>query len=129
MQAARGASPVTRELADGVDAAGIEPVVTLGKLVAYRLGIPWSVDLVDLQEVCSDDDDGPWAVSLRDQVVDPLARTDDRQLPESAAWWSQIDEMRGTTTPGELLRILTDLVGLARRAATAGDRLFCWMSS
>jgi hypothetical protein len=46
MQATRGQSPVTNQVADGVDAKGIEYTVTLGQLVALILDVAWTPDLV-----------------------------------------------------------------------------------
>ena len=131
MEASRGGSPVTSRAVDGVDAKGIEPVVTVGKLVASILDVPWHPGLVDTDEIWPMDNDedgeGPVVLSLADDVRDVLAGIDDPRLPQLATRWSQIDEV-ARSDPDFIRSVLTDLVGLARRAATAGDHLYCWVS-
>jgi hypothetical protein len=102
--------------------------VTVGRLIAFVLDVPWSAGLIELDEVWPADDDGdsdgPWVVSLGDRVRDSLAGIDDVRLPQLAVWWSQNEEL---SDPEFARSVLTDLVGLARRAATDGDHLYCWM--
>jgi hypothetical protein len=130
MQATQGQSPVTNQAADGVDAKGIEYTVTLGQLVALILGVAWTPDLVAGDAVwpadVDEDDEGPWVVSLGDLVRDALAALDDAQLPQFVLAWSAIEELSRYADPEFLQLVLADLVGLARRAALAGDHLYCW---
>jgi hypothetical protein len=130
MKASRGSSPVLSRVADGVDAKGIEPA-TVGRLVAFVLDLPFNAGLIEIDEIWRADDDedsdGPWVVSLGDQVRDSLAGIDDLRLPHLAVWWSQTEELARTSDPEFLRSILTDLVGLAHRAAIVGDHLYCWM--
>jgi hypothetical protein len=131
MKASRGGSPVIGRVADGVDAKAIEPAVILGKLVAFVLRVPWKADLIEADEIWPADDgedSDAWVVSLGDRVRDCLAGIDDARLPQVAVWWSQIEELAGTADLGFMRSVLADLVGLARRAATVGDHLYCWMS-
>jgi hypothetical protein len=130
MQAARGQSPVTSQVADGVDAKGVEYTVTLGKLVALILGVAWTPDLVAGNVIwpadVDEDDEGPWVVSLGDPARDALAALDDAQLPQLVPAWSAIEELSQYADSEFLQTVLADLVGLARRAALAGDHLYCW---
>ncbi|MFC5006149.1 hypothetical protein ACFPIJ_51070 [Dactylosporangium cerinum] len=41
--------------------------------------------------------------------------------------WSAIEELSRYADPEFLQVVLADLVGLARRAALAGDHLYCWV--
>ena len=131
MQAGRGGSPVTNQVADGVDAKGIEYAVTLGQLVALILDVAWTPGLAGGNEVWpadgDEDSEGPWVVSLGDLARDALAGIDDRQLPELALSWSTVEELSRYTDREFLQTVLADLVGLSRRAATAGDHLCCWV--
>jgi hypothetical protein len=85
--------------ADVVDAKGVEPAVTLGKLVAFVLNIRWAVDLMEEEAVWpaeADTDEayeGPWVTALGDRARDALADVADTQLPPLAAWWVQIEEL------------------------------------
>lgn len=133
MEATDGHSPLFPDgppMADCVDAKGIEPVVTLGKLIAMILDVAWSSDLADGPLVWpageqDEDDDGPWVQAVDQRTRDALAGVDDARLPELAERWAGI----GSPDEVEDLRtVATDLVGLARRAQAAGDQLYCWVS-
>jgi hypothetical protein len=142
------AGPLLPEPAfDGVEAKGIDPAVALGKLVALIRGVPWDVDLVRLvlvwpppetqpaseEEYDALPEDSPWKggpmlEELNRDVCDTLATVDDARLAALAAQWAQIEEFHNTMSADDALSLIKDLVGLARRARDAGDRLYCWSS-
>lgn len=117
---------------DGVDAKSIDPAVCLGQLVAYALGVDWEPDLVGDDLIWSSEVDdgqhGPWVAVLGDPARDTLAAVPADRMPELATRWAAIEEFDdGHTTAETLLPVLRDLVGLAARARTAGDHLYCWI--
>jgi hypothetical protein len=113
---------------DGVAARGIDPVVTLGQLVAFIRGVTWTPELVDAAEVARSRVSGTWIELLGEQVRDWLADADDDALPEIVVKWSQLEEFAPAddADEGELLALVADLVALARRARAAGQGLYCW---
>ena len=121
--------------ADVVDAKGMDPTVILGKLVSLALGAPWTANLVEDELVWPPDAgedeeyEGPWVVVLGNRARDALDEIADDRLPELATTWSRIEEMStyGDVGPDTMLPVLTALVGLARRARRADDRLYCWI--
>jgi hypothetical protein len=120
---------------DVVDAKGVEPVVTLGKLVSFVLNVPWDLHLVETKlvwpakEDAGEDYEGPWVVVLDDQTRATLAGIPDAELPEFAARWAQIEELSGygDLPPDIMIPVLTELVALARRAEEVNDHLYCWI--
>jgi hypothetical protein len=137
MQVTDGGSPIHHghePAADSVDAKGIEPHVTLGQLVQRILGLGDDADVIGGELVwpagaeSADDYQGPWVVVLDDQARDALAGIEVAQMPELATWWSGIEEIYGGGEVIEpLMGVLTELRGLAHRAQTAGDHLYCWI--
>jgi hypothetical protein len=123
-------------LADAVDAKAIDPTVVIGQLVSFALDVPWSPELLDAKLVWpadaaqDEEDEGPWVVVLAERARDALDEIADDRLPELAARWSHIEELSryDDVRPDTMLPVLTQLVGLARRARGAGEALYCWMS-
>ena len=132
---------------DGVEAKGIDPYVVLGQLVALIRGVPWHVNLVrgvlvwpppetepatkeqyNMLPEGSPWKEGPWLQELEREVRDTLATVEDTRLPALAAQWARIEEFHHTMSAEVALSFIKDLVGLARRAHDAGDRLYCWTS-
>jgi hypothetical protein len=142
------AGPLLPEPAfDGVEAKRIDPCVVLGQLVALIRGVPWDVHLVRTVMVwplpetkpatkeaynalpeASPWKQGPWLEELEREVRDALATVDDARLPALADQWARIEEFHRTMSAEVALSLINDLVGLARRARDAGDRLYCWIS-
>ncbi len=132
---------------DGVECKGIDPCVVLGQLVAFIRGVPWDAGLVrsvlvwpppEIKPATKEQyntlpegspwKEGPWLEELDREVCDTLAAVDDARLPALAAQWVRIEEFHNTKSTDFLLSLIRDLVGLARRARDAGDRLYCWTS-
>ncbi|MCW3820020.1 hypothetical protein ONA91_36870 [Micromonospora sp. DR5-3] len=114
---------------DAIDLKGIEPAVTLGKLVSFVRGVEWQVDLVDLKLLWSgDEQDGPWLMSLDRAARDTLASINDAQLPELSARWGRIEELAwgGPLSDDQMLPVIKEVAALAQRARDAGEGLYCW---
>jgi hypothetical protein len=132
---------------DGVETKGIDPFVTLGQLVAYIRQVPWEVDLVSATTVWPSPETkpaseeaynslpesspwktGPWLEELSPRVRDTLSAVEDARFSELAAKWAGIEEFDSQADETDLLVLIKDLVGLARRARDAGDQVYCWIS-
>ncbi|MFD8701204.1 hypothetical protein ACFV1W_01095 [Kitasatospora sp. NPDC059648] len=126
---------------DGVMAKGVDPAVLLGQFVAAIRAEPWRADLVGQKPVWPttappgrdgpwDEDDpwasGPWVVELDDAARDALAEARDDRIPAAVARWAEAEEWGGAD-PAQLLPLAEGLIALARRARTAGERLYCWI--
>lgn len=114
---------------DAVDLKGIEPAVTLGKLVSLVRGVSWEADLVDLQLLWSgDEQEGPWLMSLDPGTRDTLASIDEAQVRELSARWGRIEELAwgGPLPDDEMLPVIEEIAALAQRARDAGENLYCW---
>ena len=72
--------------------------------------------------------EGPWLQELDCEVRDTLATVDDARLPASPPSGPGSRNSINTMTTEVALSLIRDLVGLARRARDAGDRLYCWLS-
>jgi hypothetical protein len=136
LMAATGGGPVVTDgppLADAVEAKGIDPAVILGKLVGLALGVPWSTDLTRAHlvwpENAEDDPEyaGPWVTGVNDQTRDALAGIGEDRAPELAECWGQIEEFSRYADLSALQPLVRDFAGLASRARTAGESLYCWI--
>lgn len=119
------------DLVDAIDLKGIEPTVHLGKLVALAGGIPWQVDLVDTELLWSGTEEGPWLVSIKDAVRDALAEiATGGELLELSAQWGRTEELArpGPLPPEQMLPVIEEVAGLARRAREADEHIYCWCS-
>lgn len=134
---------------DAVDAgAGITPENEFCQLIALVLGEPYSTDLVGLTYLYPPPEgaprspeeadalpegspylEGPGIAEFAVRVRDALAAVEDDRLPALAARWSEIEEFQvyGDTGPQDLLPLIKEFVGLARRAKEHDQRLYCWM--
>ncbi len=79
---------------DALDLKGVEPAVTLGKLVALVRGVSWDVNLVSMELLWSGAEEGPWLMSIDDAVRDTLASiAASAQLLELSAQWGRTEEL------------------------------------
>ncbi|PFG44594.1 hypothetical protein ATJ88_3324 [Isoptericola jiangsuensis] len=69
--------------------------------------------------------EGPWAVELAVTTRDVLASLRQEDAGPVAERWATAEELYGATGE-DLLPFVVDLAALARRAADADDRLYCW---
>jgi hypothetical protein len=138
--------PLSKQsLFDGVSTKGIDPVLMLGQLLAFIRQVLWEPDISSSKTLWPPPDTepsseqeykelpqdspwktGPWLWELGLQARDNLASVDDARMPDIAAQWAEIEEFRGLLQTDDALVLIRDLVGLARRAGEAGDRLYCW---
>ncbi|MEV0723876.1 hypothetical protein AB0I37_13975 [Micromonospora purpureochromogenes] len=139
LMAATDGGPVVREgdspVADAVDGKGIDPPVVLGKVVSFALDVPWAADLIGERFIwpsgAGEDPEyeGPWVVVLSERARDALAEISDDRLPGLADRWSHIEELShySDTQPEVMLSRLREFAGLARRARTSGESIYCWI--
>jgi hypothetical protein len=119
---------------DGVELEGIAYAVVLGQLIAFATDQPWNPELIGDRLIWPEDReqdaqyDGPWVVVLDDQVRDTLAEIPPPRLAELAERRPDIATFAGAATPADLCSAADVLIGLAARARTAGESLYCWMS-
>ncbi|MFD8784666.1 hypothetical protein [Kitasatospora sp. NPDC059599] len=126
---------------DGVAAKRVDPAIVLGRLVAAVRREEWQPDTVAESPVwpttpqpgpggpVGEDDpwaSGPWVTELGDAVRDTLAGVPDERVPEVVGQWALAQEWNGAD-PSDLLPLAEELIGLARRARAAGERLYCWI--
>jgi hypothetical protein len=124
---------------EGMPAKRIDPDLVLGELVAAVRQVPWDVDLVGEAPVwpttpvpgpddVPDEDDpwttGPWVVELDDEVRDVLAGVPEVELSAVVARWVRAEELHAWSAD-DMRPIAEELIGLARRARAAGERLYC----
>jgi hypothetical protein len=119
-----------------VDVKTLDPTVCVGALCAFIVGVRWAEratggrlvwPVLDHEELM--EHQGPWVEQLSDEVRDALAGVGDDRIPELAARWVRIEEVRWPDAPDDaLVPVVTDLVALARAARPAGQHLYCWIS-
>lgn len=115
---------------DVVELKGIEPVVQLGRLEALLTGVDYDVVTRNPRQghaVAVRRDGEVLVISLTDELHAALAAAPESRLREVAVPWSQTDEFWGQGEPSILAEALIELAGLARRAATRAERLYCWI--
>ncbi|WP_433717781.1 hypothetical protein ACQP2Y_26750 [Actinoplanes sp. CA-051413] len=114
---------------DAIDLKGIEPHVILGQLVALAADVPWQPRLVGTELLWSGGDEGPWMMSIEDTTRDTLAAiVPGARTSELSAQWGRIEELAspGPLPPEQLVPVIEEIAGLARRARDAGEHLYCW---
>ncbi|MEO3798124.1 hypothetical protein ABGB14_48695 [Nonomuraea sp. B10E15] len=133
---------------DAVDAGKIDPENEFCQLVALVLGEPYSVDLLGLTYLYPPPEGAPQSLEEADalpegspylegpgiaefavRVRDALADVENDRLQVLAARWSEIEdfEIYSDTGPHDLLPLIEEFVGLARRAKEHDQQLYCWM--
>ncbi|GAA3785388.1 hypothetical protein [Streptomyces chiangmaiensis] len=127
---------------DGIEAKRVDPVVTLGMLIAAIKKVPWDVDLVNETTIWpttqspgpdgpADENDpwvtGPWVSELGTVVRDTLAGVHDGELASVVGRWVQAEELRPACVE-DMTPLAEELVQLARRAREADEQLYCWSS-
>jgi hypothetical protein len=132
--------PIVTELGpafDGFAARGYDPVVTLGTLEELLTGRTFASITDDPRSGGSPGDDegvpeDHGVITLTDSLRDALASADDSRLAEVVGPWSQTEELQQPgweeVTPAEHLEFMRALRDLARRAAGAGHRLYCYFA-
>lgn len=116
---------------DTVSAKGIDPVVQMGTLEELLTGRPYDEVVDDPRsgrDLASRNGGERLVLTLTDALAAALVATSAERLSEVAVPWSRTEEFWGEHDPIELAEFLRDLSALARRAAGAGHRLYCWLS-
>ncbi|GHJ14982.1 MULTISPECIES: hypothetical protein [unclassified Micromonospora] len=115
---------------DVVELKGLEPTVQLGTLEALLTSVDYDVVTRNPRQgkaVAIHNDGEVLVISLTDELRAALAAASESRLREVAAPWSETEEFWGQAEPSILAEALIELAGLARRAATRGERLYCWV--
>lgn len=119
---------------DSVTDTGVDPVVQLGSLQAILKGRDFEDTLDEILSV----PEGSRNVAIRDggerlvmavpeSTVSALAESTDEQLAQAAGPWSETEEFWGQADPESLTALIMDLAGLARRALSDGNKVYCWV--
>ena len=111
-------------------AKGIEPVVQMGKLEALLTSCQYNVLAGRPRAghlVAEGGQEGPWVVTLTDEIQAALGAASPERIAAVAHPWSEGEEFYGRGDPESLAAFLLELAGLARQASQRGERLYCWM--
>ncbi|TDE38825.1 hypothetical protein E1295_33255 [Nonomuraea mesophila] len=141
-------SPDVEPAFDAVDAGTIDPEIEFCGLVALVLGEPYSVDLIGLTYLYPPPEgapksleeaealpegspylEGPGIAEFAVRVRDALADVEDERLWELAVSWSESEsyERHSDVGPHDLMPVIEEFVGLARRAKEHDQQLYCYM--
>lgn len=115
---------------DTVSVKGVDPVVQLGTLEELLTGRSYDEIAEDSRNghaVATRDGGERVVCTVTDSLTTALARATDEALVRVAGPWSQTEEFWNAADPLELAAFLSDLAGLAQRAQTNGQRLYCWV--
>lgn len=111
-------------------AKGIDPLVQMGTLEELLTGEQYDVIAGRPRSghvLAKRSQEGPWVVTLTDELHAALASASRDQIIAVAAPWSETEEFRDRGDPGSLAILLLELADLARQAGQRGERLFCWI--
>ena len=112
---------------DVVDGAGIEPTVNLADLEELLTGADYDLIVENPRagETLASQDDQGMVITVTDSLQAALAAIEDNRFAPLAADWSHAEEFEGSASPGDLRGFLTQLSGLAARALSRNERLYC----
>jgi hypothetical protein len=113
-----------------LETKGIDPLVQMGTLEALLTGEQYDVVVSRPragQQVAERSQEGPWVVTLTDELQAALAAAPRDQIVAVAAPWLETEEFRGQGDPEILAEFLLELADLARQANRRGERLYCWI--
>jgi len=113
-----------------VELRGIDPFVVLGTLASLLAHRPYAEVTRSARHgslVATGGDEGPWVVSVTDELVAALAGSAPSTLDEVAVRWSATEELEGSD-PADLADALRRLAALCVAVDDAGHRLYCWTS-
>jgi len=109
---------------------GVDPVVQMGTLEALLTGEQYDVIVSRPRSghhVAERSQDGPWVVTLTDELQAALAAAPRDQIFAVAAPWLETEEFRGQGDPQIAAEFLLELADLARQAGRRAERLYCWI--
>lgn len=107
---------------------GVEPFVMLGMLASLLAGRPYAEMTRHRRHaavVAAQGDEGPWVVSVSDELVALLAAAAPAVLDDVAVRWSAAGGPAGTG-PAELAVGLRALAALCAQADDVGHAVYCW---
>lgn len=110
--------------------AGVEPFVMLGALASVLIRRPYGEVTRHPRHgtvVASAGDEGPWVVTVSDELVEALASARRSALDRVAAEWAQTAVILDQE-PAVLVDGLSRLAGLCARADESGQAVYCWTS-
>jgi hypothetical protein len=113
-----------------LETKGIDPLVQMGTLEALLTGEQYDVVASRPragQQVARRSQEGPWVVTLTDELQAALAAAPRDQIVAVAVQWLQTEEFRGQGDPETLAQFLLELADLARQGNRRGERLYCWI--
>lgn len=113
-----------------LETKGIDPLVQIGTLEALLTGEQYEVIAGRPRaghKVAERSQDGPWVVTLTDEIQAALAAALREQIVAVAAPWLETEEFRGQGDPEILAEFLLELADLARQANRRGEHLYCWI--
>jgi hypothetical protein len=114
---------------------GIDPVVMLGKLVGLLSGVSYEemvlsgipTEHIPAPALLTPEDAETILVEIDVIVRDTLADATEGALAEAAPSWANTEELAQDTwnDAGEVRPAMDELVGLARRARSTGQMIYC----
>lgn len=114
---------------DWLDAKNLDPYVIIAALVAFAAAPGPAPEKEYPAELWPESFEGWEGGLLLTRIPDAwtvtLAALADEAVPEVAARWSAIEELRGGGDPAWTLEAVRDFVSLARGAVGSGGNLYC----
>jgi hypothetical protein len=126
-QPAAGPSPLPPF--DTFQSKGLDPYVIMGQLEEALTGQDYRVITASPQyarKVTERGAKGPWVIKVSRPLQAALAQAAGDELARAAGEWSRAEEVHGAS-PEDMIRLLEDLCGLARRATAKDEHLYCWV--
>ena len=112
--------------------AGSVDVVKLTQLQCIIDGSVFGDHLAELgrMRVRSEGDDGPWVFCVPDVITRTLAEADESRLQQIASAWALTEEWQlDGGRPEDLIPLLNNVGGLAKRANVENRGLYLWVST
>lgn len=125
------ARPKVRLADSGVlvlETKGVDPVIQMRTLEALLTGEQYDVIARRPRAghlVAERGQEGPWVVTLTDELQAALAAAPRDQFAVAAASWSEDEEFHSQADPEAAAHFLLELADLARQADRRGERLYC----
>jgi hypothetical protein len=113
-----------------LDTKGIDPAVQMGTLEALLTGEQYDVVASRPRAgrlIAGDGQEGPWVVTLSDELQAAMAVASREQIVAVAGPWRETEEFHGQGDPETLALFLLEFADLARQANRRGERLYCWI--
>ncbi len=116
---------------DTLSVSGVEPSLHLVELEEIMTGVDFN-DILDTPRAGSTLHSSADNEAIISTVSDPLqavlADAKEEKLADVAVEWSRSEEFDGTVDAADVAAFLHNLAGLARRARSRGERIYCWVS-